>query len=226
MVAMKPRKSNGAPRIAHPASEVAQAVPYAGSGRHSGSNVGASPRMQTIDRMRPGSGSVRRGSIGHSSYERSEVRSKTFVVKIVFIERAAWHRPRQHMITFPNTPPYSNGSGRSSGSPTGHGQAALQQRSMSPLRTRTYVPLEGGDNGSMAKVTTSSSVELILSDCEPSLLHIAPILSSLGIYKLEHLRAMNRLSEETRDKEVKEQALRRGVTVMEWAILLDKLQTI
>ena len=78
----------------------------------------------------------------------------------------------------------------------------------------------------MAKVTTSSSVELILSDCEPSLLHIAPILSSLGIYKLEHLRAMNRLSEETRDKEVKEQALRRGVTVMEWAILLDKLQTI
>ena len=43
---------------------------------------------------------------------------------------------------------------------------------------------------------------------------------------MEHLRAVSRLSEETRDKEVKEQALRRGVTVMEWAILVDKLQTL
>ena len=223
MVAMKPRKVGGIPRIAHPPSELGEAVPYASSGRHSGSNTGASPRMQTIDRVRPASPAVRRGSVGNSSYERSEVRSKTFVVKIVFIERAGWRC--QHMITFPNTPPYSNGSGRSSGSATGHGQATLQQRSMSPLRTRTYVPIEAGDESSITKATTLSSVELILSDCEPSLLHIAPILSELGIYKLEHLRAMSRLSEETRDKEVKEQALKRGVTVMEWAILLDKLQT-
>jgi len=200
MVAMKPRKGGGMPRIPHPPSEIAEATPYAGSVRHSSSNVGASPRMQTIDRIRPASPAVRRGSIGHSSYERSE-----------------------HMITFPNTPPYSNGSGRSSGSPTG--QMAVQQRSMSPLRTRTYVPIDGGDDASVSKATTTSSVELILADCEPSLLHIAPILSELGIYKIEHLRAVNRLSEETRDKEVKEQALRRGVTVMEWAILLDKLQS-
>jgi len=41
---------------------------------------------------------------------------------------------------------------------------------------------------------------------------------------MEHLRAIARLSEETRDREIKEQALKRGVTVMEWAILLDKLQ--
>jgi hypothetical protein len=32
------------------------------------------------------------------------------------------------------------------------------------------------------------------------------------------------MNEETRDRELKGQALMRGVTVMEWAILIDKLQ--
>lgn len=127
----------------------------------------------------------------------------------------------QQMITFPHTPPYSNGSRRGSESPTG--QMAVQQRTMAP---RTYVPIEAGDNASVVKTTTMTSVELILGDCEPSLLHIAPILSELGIFKVEHLQAMKRLSEEIRDREIKEQALKRGVTVMEWAILVDKLQLI
>lgn len=60
----------------------------------------------------------------------------------------------------------------------------------------------------------------------PSLLHIIPVLASLGITRKEHLRAVARLTEETRDREVREEALRKGVTVMEWAILLDKLQTL
>lgn len=127
------------------------------------------------------------------------------------------------MITFPNTPPYSQGSPTGSSNPEGN---AGYHRALSPVQSRTYVPIDGGDILSVMKTGTSSPVELILSSCEPSLLHIAPILADLGIHKMEHLRAVSRLSEETRDKEVKEQALRRGVTVMEWAILVDKLQTL
>ena len=74
--------------------------------------------------------------------------------------------------------------------------------------------------------TSTSSVEVILSSCDPSLLHIAPVLYELGIKRVDHLRAVARLSEETRDREVKEQALKRGVTVVEWAIFLDKLQSL
>ena len=42
----------------------------------------------------------------------------------------------------------------------------------------------------------------------------------------EHLRAVARLSEDTRDKEIREEALRMGVTIVEWAILIDKLQSL
>jgi hypothetical protein len=45
----------------------------------------------------------------------------------------------------------------------------------------------------------------------------------LGITKVEHLKAVLRLSEEMRDREVREEALRMGVTVVEWAILLDRV---
>lgn len=65
--------------------------------------------------------------------------------------------------------------------------------------------------------------EHVLTSCEPPLLHISPVLAALGIATEGHLRAVARLSEETRDREVRDEALRRGVTVMEWAILLDKL---
>jgi hypothetical protein len=34
------------------------------------------------------------------------------------------------------------------------------------------------------------------------------------------------MREETRDREVKEEALRKGVTIVEWAILIDKLQSL
>ena len=81
------------------------------------------------------------------------------------------------------------------------------------------------EDGSL-RATSTSSVEIILSSCDPSLLHIAPILYELGIKRVDHLRAIARLSEETRDREVKEQARRRGVTVVEWAIFLDRLQSL
>ena len=82
------------------------------------------------------------------------------------------------------------------------------------------------EEGSARRVSSTSSVEIILSSCDPSLLHIAPILYDLGIKRVDHLRAIARLSDDTRDREVKEEALKRGVTVVEWAIFLDKLQSL
>lgn len=35
---------------------------------------------------------------------------------------------------------------------------------------------------------------------------------------------MVRLNEDTRDRIVRDEALRKGITVMEWAILLDRLR--
>lgn len=72
--------------------------------------------------------------------------------------------------------------------------------------------------------TSTTSVEMVLASCQPSLLHIAPVLYSLGIKQREHLRALVRLREETRDREMKEEMLKKGVTMLEWAILMDKLQ--
>lgn len=74
--------------------------------------------------------------------------------------------------------------------------------------------------------TSTSSVEMVLASCQPTLLHIAPVLASLGIRREEHLRAFARLREETRDREMKEEVLKQGVTVLEWAILMDKLQSV
>lgn len=88
-----------------------------------------------------------------------------------------------------------------------------------PSRSWPSVPVMG------VRSTSTSSVEMVLASCEPTLLHIAPVLASLGIRREEHLRAFARLREETRDREMKEEVLKKGVTVLEWAILMDKLQS-
>lgn len=62
--------------------------------------------------------------------------------------------------------------------------------------------------------------------CRPSLLHLLPILEELGVRRFEHMTALAQMGEQTRDREVKEEALRKGVTVVEWAILIDKLQSL
>ncbi|KAI0826931.1 hypothetical protein BC628DRAFT_231679 [Trametes gibbosa] len=152
----------------------------------------------------------------------------------------------EFMVSYPNTPPLT-GSQASSGSPTGKHLRGLHASSGplgSPLMLSASLrsPLHGSfrdmrealpmspvvesDTGVLKAATTTSSVEGILAACDPSLLHIAPVLHELGIVRVDHLRAVARLSEETRDREVKEQALRRGVSVVEWAIFLDKLQTL
>jgi hypothetical protein len=52
-----------------------------------------------------------------------------------------------------------------------------------------------------------------------------PILEELGVRRSEHMTALVRMHEQTRDREVKE-ALKKGVTVVEWSILIDKLQSL
>ncbi|KAG6370559.1 hypothetical protein JVT61DRAFT_11352 [Boletus reticuloceps] len=91
----------------------------------------------------------------------------------------------------------------------------------SPLKTKHSAssPAPGRSRSS-----STSSIEGVLASCEPSLVHIAPVLSNLGIQRQAHLRALARLREETRDREMKEEMLKQGVTLLEWAILVDKLQ--
>ena len=116
------------------------------------------------------------------------------------------------MMAYPQTPPLT-GSQASSSSPA-------------PAKANNNQNGQSHEEGGSRRVSSTSSVEIILSSCDPSLLHIAPILSDLGIKRVDHLRAIARLSDDTRDREVKEEALKRGVTVVEWAIFLDKLQSL
>jgi hypothetical protein len=76
------------------------------------------------------------------------------------------------------------------------------------------------------KVASATQIVSVLSSCQPSLLHLLPILDELGVRRSEHMTALARMREETRDREVKEEALRKGVTIVEWAILIDKLQSL
>ena len=86
-----------------------------------------------------------------------------------------------------------------------------------------FHPTRSGSTISSIRPTTTSDFEKFLDDCNPSLVHVSDILKTLGIYKLEHLKAVAKISPEMRDREVKQVALRLGMTVVEWAILLDKI---
>ena len=87
--------------------------------------------------------------------------------------------------------------------------------------------MQAAGGGSLSGTSSgASTLELLLASCQPSLLHLTESLQDLGIQREEHLRALAKMHEETRDREVKEEALKRGVTVVEWAIFLDKLKTL
>lgn len=70
----------------------------------------------------------------------------------------------------------------------------------------------------MLQVTKPSSVEAVLSTCDPRLLHTTPVLQELGITQVDHLRAVARMSRETRNQGIKEEALKRGVSIVEGSI--------
>ncbi|KAF9485748.1 hypothetical protein BDN70DRAFT_456744 [Pholiota conissans] len=80
----------------------------------------------------------------------------------------------------------------------------------------------------ISRTISVSSVQFegVLQSCEPSLSHIAPMLRNLGIRSVEHLKAVAKLSPTIRDREIKEDALRLGITIVEWAILLDKISVL
>jgi hypothetical protein len=80
-----------------------------------------------------------------------------------------------------------------------------------------------GSTISSIRPASISDFEEFLDGCNPSLVHVSEILKTLGIYKLEHLKAVARLTPGMRDREVREVALRLGMTVVEWAILADKI---
>lgn len=86
-----------------------------------------------------------------------------------------------------------------------------------------FHPTCSGSTISSIRSASTSNFEKFLDGCDPSLVHVSDILKTLGMYKLEHLKAVARLSPEMRDREVKQVALRLGMTVVEWAILLDKI---
>jgi len=86
-----------------------------------------------------------------------------------------------------------------------------------------FHPTRSGSTISSIKSEATIQFEAILASCEPSLVHIAPLLRRLGIRRVGHLKAIARLTPPTRDREVKEDAFRQGITVMEWAILVDKI---
>ncbi|KAI0927005.1 hypothetical protein AcW1_007631 [Taiwanofungus camphoratus] len=194
MVAYHQPTKNGFPLPIYAMSESGKSVPLGGTGVKLDSS---GPRVQRIS-QKPGIPPKTKRPLEKLSRERDK-----------------------YMVAYPLTPPRSSGSTSASPSPQGS-KGITYSVSMSPLNGRKFGH-EQSVNDSM-KSTSTSSVELILSSCEPSLLHIIPVLSDLGIQRLEHLRAVARLNDETRDREVKEQAIKRGITVVEWAILLDKLQ--
>ena len=81
-------------------------------------------------------------------------------------------------------------------------------------------------DGASTKVASGHEIESVLASCQPSLLHLLPILEELGVRRSEHMTALARMREQTRDREVKEEALKKGISVVEWAILIDKLQSL
>lgn len=111
--------------------------------------------------------------------------------------------------------------------------AYMQPTNPSPTKKRfdNYAPVPAAVYRAIIPPYSSSiptnplALNAILSTFQPSLIHIAPILMGLGIQTEAHLRAVGRLSEETRDREVKDVALHRGVSVVEWAMLVDRIKS-
>ena len=69
------------------------------------------------------------------------------------------------------------------------------------------------------------SLNKVLGASQPSLSHLVPILFDLGIRTEEDLKAVGKMTAGTRDSVLKEPALERGVTLFEWAMLLDKMKS-
>ncbi|KAI0260232.1 hypothetical protein BC834DRAFT_973612 [Gloeopeniophorella convolvens] len=103
-------------------------------------------------------------------------------------------------------------------------RAPLSPSALGPRKTEYSASIS--DSTSQTRVALTVSLETVLGSCQPSLLHLLPVLEELGFRRPEHMTALIRMREETRDREVKEEALKKGITVVEWAIFIDKLQSL
>ncbi|KIY74052.1 hypothetical protein CYLTODRAFT_416324 [Cylindrobasidium torrendii FP15055 ss-10] len=108
--------------------------------------------------------------------------------------------------------------------PTSFGGSSSSPREKRP--SPPFIPTRSGSTISSIKSKATTHFQHILASCDPPLMHLSDTLVGLGINSEEHLRAMGRMKDEVRDKVVKEEAFRQGVTVMEWALLLDKVQAL
>ncbi|KAH8825665.1 hypothetical protein DL96DRAFT_120317 [Flagelloscypha sp. PMI_526] len=124
----------------------------------------------------------------------------------------------------PPTPPRSqnNGTPRTGSSPLSLGYSSNSRRSKERGRMMSLEDV-ARQPSSPPDPKPSPFIESILADCEPSLTHLGPILAKLGITTEAHLLAVMKLRGETRDREVREEALRLGITIVEWAVFVDKL---
>ncbi|KAH9991259.1 hypothetical protein BJV77DRAFT_1159616 [Russula vinacea] len=90
-----------------------------------------------------------------------------------------------------------------------------------------YTASSSVSDGASTKVAFANQIESVLA---PSLLHLLSILEELGVRVAcggsEHMTALVHMREQMRDRKVKEEALKKGVTAVEWAILFDKLQSL
>ncbi|EIN12908.1 hypothetical protein PUNSTDRAFT_141471 [Punctularia strigosozonata HHB-11173 SS5] len=97
-------------------------------------------------------------------------------------------------------------------------------RSVGSARARNTSRSGTSSEGHSAGEAATPSLETVLSGCSPSLLHTAPVLRDLGIRSVDHLRAIGRMENDLRNREVRREAFKRGLTVVDWAILLDVMK--
>ncbi|KAF8648757.1 hypothetical protein AX16_006184 [Volvariella volvacea WC 439] len=133
--------------------------------------------------------------------------------------------PSTRMATPPDQGSTSNRS--QSHSNSNSRSRSHQSRPASPAPSSPFHPTRSGSIiDTISGEGSETTFERIFSSCEPSLTHIIPILASLGVTNEAHLKAVARLTEETRNRHVREEALKRGMTIVEWAIFLDMLKSL
>jgi len=134
--------------------------------------------------------------------------------------------PHVNAASLPTTPQKSAHRRAAPSSPSVGPKASEYSASVSDATEHTRVAPAPAPAPASVNRGTDHQLESVLSSCQPSLLHLLPILEELGVLCAEHMTALVRMREETRDREVKEEALRKGITVVEWAIFIDKLQSL
>ncbi|TFK52204.1 hypothetical protein OE88DRAFT_1734240 [Heliocybe sulcata] len=76
-------------------------------------------------------------------------------------------------------------------------------------------------NNNPAPSPPPQTIAALLTALTPPLTHLLPTLARLGITHPQHLGALARMEGEVRDREVRSVAMGEGVSVFEWAVLVE-----